>query len=108
MQPTTNVRSLLTQLSLCLCLYSLAINVYTIFYNYLDYRYHWGPLEISVFFSVFGVILALTTGLGIRIIVPKLLSEGRGIVVGMLMHVRCRISYEEQYQDSERPRSGTV
>lgn len=70
---------------LCFC---FSLNAYTVYYNYLDFRYHWSALDISYFFSTFGVLLALTSGVIIRFLVPKRLSMERGVILGMLMQVR--------------------
>lgn len=75
------------QLSLCLFCFSVALNVFSVYYNYFDFRYHWDALEISLFYSAFGVLLALTTGVGIRYLIPKRLSESRGVLVGFFLQV---------------------
>ena len=70
---------------LCYC-FSLAVN--TVYYNYLDFRYHWSALDISLFSSSNGVLLTLTSGVIIRFLLPKRLSMGRGLMIGMLLQVR--------------------
>ena len=69
---------------LCYC-FSLAVN--TVYYNYLDFRYHWSALDISIFFSTNGVLLVITSGVIIRFLLPKRLSMGHGLMLGMLMQV---------------------
>lgn len=76
------------ELALCLFCFALALNVYSVYYNYFDFRYNWSALEISYFFSAFGVLLALTSGMGIRFLVPKRLTEGQGILLGWSLQVR--------------------
>lgn len=76
------------QLSACLFCYTLALNVYTVFYNYFDYRYHWGAFDISIYTSTYGVVLALATGVVIRLVVPRRVSEERGLAFGLCVQVR--------------------
>lgn len=80
--------SQLILLALCIFCFCLALNVAGVYYNYLDFRYHWSALEISFFYSSLGVMLALTSSVGIRFLVPKLLSEGQGILLGLTLQVR--------------------
>ena len=70
---------------LCFC---FSLNVFCVYYNYLDFRYHWSALDISFFFSTFGLTLALTSGVVIRFLVPKRLSMERGVMLGMFLQVR--------------------
>lgn len=70
---------------LCFC---FALNVFCVYYNYLDFRYQWNALDISFFFSTFGLTLALTSGVIIRFLVPKRLSMERGVMLGMFLQVR--------------------
>ncbi|CAN0465817.1 unnamed protein product, partial [Discosporangium mesarthrocarpum] len=74
-------------LSLCLLLSAVALNVYMVWYNYLNFRFGWGPLRIGAFFSVFGLCIALVQGLAIRAMVPGLLTENQGVVFGSLLQV---------------------
>lgn len=80
--------SLLMQLAVVLACFSLSLNVFSVYYNYFDFRYHWSPLDISLYFSTFGILLALTSGLFIRFLVPKRLSVGRGVLLGLALQVR--------------------
>lgn len=75
-------------LSLCVFCVSMAVAVFDVYYNYLDFRYHWSALEISYFYSLLGVLLAATSSVGIRFLVPKRLSEGQAILLGFTINVR--------------------
>lgn len=80
-------------LALCIFCCTLAVNVFGVYYNYLDFRYHWSALEISLFYSALGLLLALMSSAGIRFLIPKRLSEGQGTLVGLMMQVRlCFVS----------------
>lgn len=76
------------QLAVVLSCFSLSLNVFSVYYNYFDFRYHWSPLDISLYFSTVGILLALTSGLLIRFLVPKRLSVGRGVLLGLALQVR--------------------
>ncbi|CAN0218419.1 unnamed protein product [Ectocarpus sp. 12 AP-2014] len=77
--------SQLMQLAVVLACFSLSLNVFSVYYNYFDFRYHWSPLDISLYFSTFGILLALTSGILIRFLVPKRLSMGRGVLLGLAL-----------------------
>lgn len=74
-------------LALCVFCCTLAFGIFGVYYNYLDFRYHWSALEISFFFSAQGLVLSLMTSIGIRLFVPKRLSEGQGTLVGFTLQV---------------------
>lgn len=74
-------------LALCVFCSTLAFGIFDVYYNYLDFRYHWSALEISLFFSAQGLVLALMSSIGIRFFVPKRLSEGQGALVGFTLQV---------------------
>lgn len=75
------------QMAAVLSCFSLSLNVFCVYYNYLDFRYHWDALDISLFFSTFGVLLALTSGFIIRFLVPNRLSMEKGVLLGLLLQV---------------------
>lgn len=86
--PRGGASSLLMQMAGVLLCFSLSLNVFCVYYNYLDFRYHWNALDISFFFSALGVLLALTSGVMIRFLVPKRLSMERGVLIGLSLQVR--------------------
>lgn len=68
-------------------LYVMAFNIFSAFYNYLDFRFHWTPLEKSYLFAAHNVSMALVGGLGIRSLVPERLSEEHGALFGISVQV---------------------
>ncbi|CAM9256814.1 unnamed protein product [Scytosiphon promiscuus] len=85
--------SLLMQMAMVLSCFSLSLNVFCVYYNYLDFRYHWNALDISFFFSALGVLLALTSGVMIRFLVPKRLSMERGVLLGLSLQATSATLY---------------
>lgn len=81
--------SLLLVVALSYFLFVLSLNVFSVGYNYLDYRFSWSPLEISYFFATYNVFMGLAGGLFIRWIVPRYLSEEYGALFGISVQV-CR------------------
>lgn len=65
----------------------MSLNVFSVWYNYFDFQFHWSALDISLFFSAFGLALAATSGLGIRFLVPQRLSEEQGVLLGLFLQV---------------------
>lgn len=72
-------------------LFVLSLNVFATGYNYMDYRFHWTPAEISYFFATYNILMAFAGGWAIRGIVPKRLSEENGALFGISVQVLCRI-----------------
>ncbi|CAM9881665.1 unnamed protein product, partial [Choristocarpus tenellus] len=72
-------------MSLCLFFFNLALNIYGVWYNYMDYRYGWGPVVIGAWFSTVGLCLALMQGVVIRAIIPKILTENEGVLCGIIL-----------------------
>eukprot|EP00903_Cladosiphon_okamuranus_P016907 g15586.t1 len=85
--------SLLTEMAGVLLCFCFALNVFCVYYNFLDFRYHWNALDISFFFSTFGLTLALTSGFVIRFLVPNRLSMERGVMLGMFLQWAAHTSY---------------
>eukprot|EP00752_Nemacystus_decipiens_P005145 g4668.t1 len=85
--------NLLTEMAGVLLCFCFSLNVFCVYYNYLDFRYHWSALDISFFFSTFGLTLALTSGVIIRFLVPRRLSMERGVMVGMFLQAASATSY---------------
>ena len=78
---------MLLQVAFSYFLFVLSLNVFAIGYNYLDFRFHWSPLEISYFFATFNALMAIAGGWGLRGVVPKRLSEENGALLGILIQV---------------------
>ena len=87
--PRRRESRLLTEMAGALLCFCLSLYVSIVYYNYLDFRYHWNALDISFLYSTNGVLLALTSGVVIRFLLPKRLSMEQGMMLGMLMQVRC-------------------
>eukprot|EP00903_Cladosiphon_okamuranus_P016910 g15589.t1 len=73
----------LLQIACSYFLFVLSLNVFATGYNYVDYRFHWTPPEISYFFATYNILMALAGGWAIRAIVPKRLSEETGALFGI-------------------------
>ena len=78
---------MLLQVAFSYFLFILSLNVFAAGYNYLDFRFHWSPLEISYFFATFNALMAIAGGWGLRCIVPKRLSEENGALFGIFIQV---------------------
>lgn len=63
------------------------MNVFVVWYNFLDYKFQWSPLDIAFFFSAFGLALALVSGVIIRFLVPAMLSETQAVMLGLSLQV---------------------
>ncbi|CAM9485336.1 unnamed protein product [Hapterophycus canaliculatus] len=63
----------------------LSLNVFATGYNYVDYRFHWTPPEISYFFATYNIMMAIAGGWVIRFIVPARLSEENGGLFGIFV-----------------------
>lgn len=79
---------LLLHISVCYLLFILSLNAFSAGYNYVHYRFDWSPFQISIFFAVFNSTLALSSGLVTRLLVPRLMSEEHGALLGTFIQVR--------------------
>lgn len=84
----------LLSLALSYFFFMMSLNVFSIMYNYLDLRYHWRPLRISVFFASYNALFALAAGIGTQYIVPKRLTEEQGALFGLSLQVNLVLSQE--------------
>eukprot|EP00953_Heterococcus_sp_UTEX-ZZ885_P025357 13782-Heterococcus_DN1.PRE.3 len=66
----------------CSC---IALGAFSTWYTLLDYRFSWGPVRIGAFATAFGVAIAFTQSVVIRFLVPKYVSERRGIQLGLAL-----------------------
>lgn len=78
---------MLLQIACSYFLFILSLNVFSTGYNYLDFRFHWTPMEISYFFATFNILMALVGGWVILWIVPKRLSEENAGLFGISVQV---------------------
>eukprot|EP00752_Nemacystus_decipiens_P005146 g4669.t1 len=78
---------MLLRIACCYFLFVLSLNVFASGYNYIDYRFHWTPPEISYFFATYNIAMALAGGWAIRGIVPGRLSEENGALLGISVQV---------------------
>ncbi|CAM9256889.1 unnamed protein product [Scytosiphon promiscuus] len=75
----------LLRIAFCYFAFVLSLNVFATGYNYVDYRFHWTPPEISYFFATYNILMALAGGWVIRGIVPSRLSEENGALFGIFV-----------------------
>lgn len=71
----------------------LAGGIHIIWLYYLKTRYEFDTMEVGLFLSVVGALSCLMQGIGIRCIVPKLISEELATVAGTVIHLAGTLSY---------------
>jgi DHA1 family tetracycline resistance protein-like MFS transporter len=59
---------------------------------YTDYRYHWGPWQVSISLAIVGAITAIVQSVLIRPVIGRL-GEVRGVIAGFLLSIAAQILY---------------
>ncbi|CAM9703014.1 unnamed protein product, partial [Chrysoparadoxa australica] len=77
----------LSKLALCYAINSLAGSAFQIWYPYVHAKFAWTPVQIGLFMSFLGLSTVFAQSVGIRVLVPRFLSNNEGMLWGQALMI---------------------